>query len=188
MLAAVDAVVWPAVWIAVIAAVAVPTGVVGPVVVAACVLSALGRLRRAVWENERYWFTTWRWGRVAMVVWLVGVVMKLSTPFELSHGRSMRCVGPRFEPLVDVRVAPSNGARAETHGRREQAESHQAVDGGPPQSSSAPNSRHPKNDHFPGIGGDGGCRWRGQLHFQSPVGRFANSRCAVTSLPCWISA
>ena len=56
----------------------VPVGIVGPVVVALAMLSATGRLHRALWVNHRYRFTTWRWGRVAAVLLLMGSLLKLA--------------------------------------------------------------------------------------------------------------
>jgi hypothetical protein len=78
-LAAADAVIWPAAWVLVFSQIP-NSGVVGPVVSAAAVLSAIGRLHRALCANQRYWFTTWRWGRIAAGLMLVGFVMKLSMP------------------------------------------------------------------------------------------------------------
>lgn len=78
LLAAVDAVVWPALWVLLIRHVPGPVGLVGPFVTALAVLFGVGRLHRALWVNHRYWFTTWRWGRVAVAMWLVGAVLKLS--------------------------------------------------------------------------------------------------------------
>ena len=55
-----------------------PVGLVGPVVTAMALLCALGRLHRALWLNHRYRFTTWRWGRIAAALVLVGAVLKLT--------------------------------------------------------------------------------------------------------------
>jgi hypothetical protein len=63
-LAAADAVAWPAAWVLAVSAVAV--------------LSAIGRLHRALCVNERYWFTTWRWGKILAGMLFIGFVMKLS--------------------------------------------------------------------------------------------------------------
>ena len=52
-------------------------GIVGMLVVTCAGLFALSRLRRALFGNERYRFTTWRWGRALAVLMLVGLVMKL---------------------------------------------------------------------------------------------------------------
>lgn len=76
-LAAIDALVWPLVWIWAINYPAAPTGIVGPVVTALAVLSAVSRVRRALWANARYRFTTWRWGRIASALLLVGAVLKV---------------------------------------------------------------------------------------------------------------
>jgi hypothetical protein len=80
LLAAADAVVWPAGWVLLVNMVPAPVGVVGPFVTAVAVLCALGRLHQAVFVNHRYWFTTWRWARIVAALWLIGVVMKLAMP------------------------------------------------------------------------------------------------------------
>ena len=77
LLAAVDAAVWPLMWVLVFRHAPAPMGLVGPFVVALAVLCALGRLHRAVWVNHRYRFTTWRWGRAVAALLLMGVVMKV---------------------------------------------------------------------------------------------------------------
>jgi hypothetical protein len=78
-LAAVDAVAWPAAWG--LAFSQIPeAGVVGPFVSAVAVLSGIGRLHRALCVNERYWFTTWRWGKIVAGMLFIGFVMKLSMP------------------------------------------------------------------------------------------------------------
>ena len=55
-----------------------PAGLVGPFVTALALLLAFGRLHRALCVNHRYWFTTWRWGKVLGAMLLIGAVMKLS--------------------------------------------------------------------------------------------------------------
>ena len=80
LLAAVDAVVWPLLWVLLIQQVPGPAGLVGPFVTALAVLLGLGRLHRALWVNHRYWFTTWRWGKVLGAMLLIGAVLKLSMP------------------------------------------------------------------------------------------------------------
>lgn len=77
-LAAVDAVIWPLLWIALIRQLPPESGVVGAVGIAVAVLCCVGRLYRALWVNERYWFTTWRWGRVVAALLLVGAVLKMT--------------------------------------------------------------------------------------------------------------
>ena len=75
-LAAIDAVVWPLMWVAVVRHAPTHTGLVGPVVIAIATLSVAMRLHRAIWANQRYWFTTWRWGKVAAAMLLIGWVLK----------------------------------------------------------------------------------------------------------------
>ncbi len=80
-LAAVDAAVWPLLWVLVFSHAPRPVGLVGPFVAAVALLCAWGRLHRALWENHRYRFTTtWRWGRVAAALVLIDLVMKLMLP------------------------------------------------------------------------------------------------------------
>ena len=76
-LAAIDAVAWPCLIGALAAHAPRPVGIVGPVVVALAVVVAIGRLSRAVLRNERYRFTTWRWGRVIAMLLMLGIVLKL---------------------------------------------------------------------------------------------------------------
>ena len=80
MIAAVDAAVWPFLWMLVVGHAPQPVGLVGPFVVTVAVLCAVGRLYRALWVNHRYRFTTWRWGRVAAALLLVGALLKLTMP------------------------------------------------------------------------------------------------------------
>jgi hypothetical protein len=80
LLAAVDAAVWPLLWMMLVSHAPNPVGLVGPVVMAVALLCALGRLHRALWLNHRYRFTTWRWGRFAVALLLVGAVLKLTMP------------------------------------------------------------------------------------------------------------
>jgi hypothetical protein len=80
LLAAVDAAGWPLLWLLVFNHAPKPVGIVGPLVAAVALLSALERLHRALWVNHRYRFTTWRWGRIAAALLLVGAVLKLTLP------------------------------------------------------------------------------------------------------------
>lgn len=75
-LAAVDAAVWPILWVLLVSHSPGPVGLVGPLVCAVAALCALGRLHRAVRANHHYRFTTWRWGRIAAAFIVVGLVMK----------------------------------------------------------------------------------------------------------------
>lgn len=78
LLALVDSVAWPAVWIALAAQLPHAAGIVGPAVMALAALSAIGRVRRAVWQNHRYHFTTWRWGRVVAGLLVVVLALKVA--------------------------------------------------------------------------------------------------------------
>ena len=80
LLALLDAVVWPSAWIVLATHLPEGAGVFGPMVIALGVLTALARARRALWENHRYHFTTWRWGRLVLALFLIGVLMKLALP------------------------------------------------------------------------------------------------------------
>jgi hypothetical protein len=53
------------------------TGIVGSVVMALALLCAVRRVHRAIWRNERYRFTTWRWGSVFVTLAFAGLVMKV---------------------------------------------------------------------------------------------------------------
>ena len=77
-LAAIDAVAWPLFWVLLLGQIDTPVGIFGPMVVAIAILVSAERIHRAVWANHRYWFTTWRWGKVLGAMLLVGAVMKLS--------------------------------------------------------------------------------------------------------------
>ena len=76
LLALVDAVAWPVAWIALALHFQSLAGVVAPVVAALAVLAAVGRMRRAAWQNHRYHFTTWRWGRLAVGGLVLGLVLR----------------------------------------------------------------------------------------------------------------
>jgi hypothetical protein len=73
-----DAIAWPAGWIAMAMQLPQPAGIVGPMVIALAVLSAVGRVHRAARENHRYHFTTWRWGRIVAGLLLIGFVLKVA--------------------------------------------------------------------------------------------------------------
>lgn len=78
LFAAIDAVIWPLMWVLLIRHAPQPVGLIGPFASALAVLFSLGRLHRALWVNHRYWFTTWRWGKAVAATLLVGGVLKLS--------------------------------------------------------------------------------------------------------------
>jgi hypothetical protein len=76
--AAADAVVWPAVavWCRVYAPFS--AGLVTPVASALCGVVALLRLKTAWLSNRRYRFTTWRLGRVLILLLLLGFALNLA--------------------------------------------------------------------------------------------------------------
>jgi hypothetical protein len=78
MLALVDAVAWPAVWATWLLALPVPFGLAGQCALAWCCVAAQRRAVRAVAQNHRYRFTTWRWGRWLLFVLLFGYTLKLA--------------------------------------------------------------------------------------------------------------
>jgi hypothetical protein len=80
LLALADAVAWPAGWIVVATQLPQPAGIVGPMIVALAVLSSVGRMHRAAWQNHRYHFTTWRWARVTLGLLLVALALKAALP------------------------------------------------------------------------------------------------------------
>ncbi|MCE9658261.1 MAG: hypothetical protein K8R60_06840 [Burkholderiales bacterium] len=77
-LAGVDALVWPGLWLAAALCGPFDTGSVGTVAGVGLVASALSRLRCALLRNERYRFTTWRWGIWLSVAVAVGLFAKLA--------------------------------------------------------------------------------------------------------------
>ena len=77
-LAAVDALLWPALWIVGVWLAPLATGVAGPLLVAACLWFAVKRLFEAIFTNQRYRFTTWRWGRPVAGLVLIGALLKLA--------------------------------------------------------------------------------------------------------------
>ena len=81
-LAAMDAVAWPAIVFALLLRVPGATGVVLPVVGVAFGWAALARLHTAVWANHRYRFTTWRWGRIVLMLLVVGLAIKLALAWQ----------------------------------------------------------------------------------------------------------
>ena len=77
-LAALDAVAWPVATVLLISLSHLQLGVIGPVLMAATLLLSVCRLRRAIWLNQRYRVTAWRWGGMVLSLMLVGAVLKLS--------------------------------------------------------------------------------------------------------------
>lgn len=79
LLAALDALAWPAAGVLLLLRWPAASALVWPVTVVAG-LWALVRLCEAVFVNHRYWFTTWRWIRFGALLALVWLVMKLVLP------------------------------------------------------------------------------------------------------------
>lgn len=77
-LALVDAVAWPVAWAGFVLGLPVPAGLAGHFALALCAVSALARAHRAVAHNQRYHFTTWRWGRRLVLVLAFGYALKLA--------------------------------------------------------------------------------------------------------------
>lgn len=78
LLGCLDAAGWPLLWAILATQAPVSVGVVGPLVVALALMSAIARLNRALTANHRYQFTTWRWGRIVAGLLVIGAVMKLT--------------------------------------------------------------------------------------------------------------
>lgn len=78
MLAVVDAVAWPALWICAIWSLPFHTGVAGQLAMAIAAFVAFSRVLKAWVRNERYSFSTWRWGRAVVALILVGVALKIA--------------------------------------------------------------------------------------------------------------
>ena len=77
-LAVLDAVAWPLVGVSLLYLSRMSLGVVGPVLMAAAFVLSIARLRRAIWLNHRYRFTTWRWGGMVLGLVMLGAVLDMS--------------------------------------------------------------------------------------------------------------
>jgi len=77
-LAAVDAITWPAIGFGLLVQLPGRMGLVLPVAGAGLALIGLVRVRTAVWINHRYRFTTWRLGKIVIVLLLIGGALKLA--------------------------------------------------------------------------------------------------------------
>ena len=77
-LAVLDALAWPAAWVAAIGHAPFNTGLAGKVFVALATFSVARRLHRAVWSNHRYRFTSWSWARVLGALLLLSWALKLT--------------------------------------------------------------------------------------------------------------
>lgn len=77
-LAFVDAVAWPVAWASLVLGATMPLGLVGQCALAYCGVATVQRAYRAVIQNHRYHFTTWRWGRWFVLVLAFGYFLKLA--------------------------------------------------------------------------------------------------------------
>ena len=75
MLSVVDAIVWPAAWLVGISLVP-EAGLLGTFIAALAILSALRRSWKAHFRNERYRFTTWRWGVPVVALSALGALIR----------------------------------------------------------------------------------------------------------------
>ncbi|MGZ3195661.1 MAG: hypothetical protein ACXU60_01040 [Croceibacterium sp.] len=76
-LALLDAIAWPALWFIAILTLPAKTGVIGTVTQALSILFALRRAYLAFLWNERYRFTTWRWGLPLASLVALGAFIKV---------------------------------------------------------------------------------------------------------------
>ena len=82
LLAVLDAIVWPALWFTTIEKVPFNLGIFGTAGLVLLGLAAVRRTHRAIWRNDRYWFTTWRWGVPLATMLAVAIAVKLLTQFS----------------------------------------------------------------------------------------------------------
>jgi hypothetical protein len=80
-LAVIDAVGWPAAWVAWASTWPAAAGLVGQVVLPVAVALALMRSHTALARNHRYTFTTWRWGRALAMLVAAGLILKFAVLF-----------------------------------------------------------------------------------------------------------
>lgn len=79
LLALADAIAWPVAVVVALSVVPVATGIVLPVTVAVAAINALARSHTALAANHRYRFTSWRLIRVAIVLTIIGLALKVGT-------------------------------------------------------------------------------------------------------------
>lgn len=76
-LAALDALAWPVIALVLLSQVRGQAGLLAPFACVICGINALARLRTALWKNHRYKFATWRAARVALVLFIIAVALKV---------------------------------------------------------------------------------------------------------------
>jgi hypothetical protein len=72
-----DAIVWPALWLVLIAGAPLNIGLVGWTAMGLAGVAAIRRAHRAIWRNERYWFTTSRWGVSIAILIALGLAIRV---------------------------------------------------------------------------------------------------------------
>lgn len=77
-LAALDALAWPLAWIVVVLQLPGHGAMVGTLSIAVACLTGVWRLQRALFRNRRYYFVTWRLGRILLPLILIGWILKLA--------------------------------------------------------------------------------------------------------------
>lgn len=78
LLALADAVAWPLLWIALAVSAPVAAGNIATFIVAVALVAAVFRVSRALFRNERYRFTTYRWGRLLALTFVIAVAAQLA--------------------------------------------------------------------------------------------------------------
>ena len=77
-LALLDAALWPALLAFNVVTFPLNAGVVGPVVLAMCAFIGVRGCARALWHNEQYRFTTWRFGAPVGALLALGILLKFT--------------------------------------------------------------------------------------------------------------
>ena len=76
-LAAVDAIAWTSIAMVLLTHIPGEAGLMLPVLGAVLALIGAARLHTAVWRNHRYRFTTWKVGRIGLLLLTLGIALKL---------------------------------------------------------------------------------------------------------------
>ena len=77
-LALLDAALWPALLAFKVVTFPLNAGVVGPLVLAICAFIGVRGCARALWHNEQYRFTTWRFGAPVGALLALGILLKFT--------------------------------------------------------------------------------------------------------------
>ena len=78
-LAVMDGLFWPGLLSWLVVKFARGEGVVSAAALAALGLSGVSRVRCALWRNERYRFTTWRWLKLLCVLGWIALCIRITT-------------------------------------------------------------------------------------------------------------